>query len=407
MNDGNYGCKKSPSYYEVVIIIPILFGLIIAAIIFAIIWWKKNRFVYDIQLSNSLNWFWDHKRIIDEKYVYKTDIEPPYFFKELKEDSKSKEVILFNQFREYLDFGEIKVANFWAICSRVLATSMSNVFSVQKARFVTSPDKFCSQKSWQNKNRDHRQKVINMFLQRCHNWEWNSNLDISKGLLLPMVHGTELSLGWKIASAGFATLSTLDAGFYGRGIYFSSSAMYTLPYFANKRRPAILICLTAPGNPFPVIESPNKDHSMLGRPMISGFQSHYAITTVSGFPPSDKKFDSVKKYDELVISQEAQIVPMYLVEIDTSNLPVLINYFMVQKNTKKRPEEEDSDEQRSMEGSVHGDNPNALSNQSRRMNQSKDPKKKEGEPRRFDQSNSNKQSQKRKVEERKIEQSDE
>jgi len=246
-----------------------------------------------------------------------------------------------------------------------------------------------------------------MFLQRCHNWEWNSNLDISKGLLLPMVHGTELSLGWKIASAGFATLSTLDAGFYGRGIYFSSSAMYTLPYFANKRRPAILICLTAPGNPFPVIESPNKDHSMLGRPMISGFQSHYAITTVSGFPPSDKKFDSVKKYDELVISQEAQIVPMYLVEIDTSNLPVLINYFMVQKNTKKRPEEEDSDEQRSMEGSVHGDNPNALSNQSRRMNQSKDPKKKEGEPRRFDQSNSNKQSQKRKVEERKIEQSDE
>jgi len=94
---------------------------------------------------------------------------------------------------------------------------------------------------------------------------------------------------------------------------------------------------------------------------------------------------------------------MYLVEIDTSNLPVLINYFMIKKTTKNRSEE-DSDEHRSIDASQHGD---VLSSQSRRMNQSKDPKKKEGE-RRFDQSNpKTNQSQKRKVEERKIEQSTE
>jgi len=81
---------------------------------------------------------------------------------------------------------------------------------------------------------------------------------------------------------------------------------------------------------------------------------------------------SKKKYDELVISQEAQIVPMYLVEIDTSNLPVLINYFMIKKTTKNRSEEE-SDEHRSIDASQHGE---ALTSQSRRMNQSKDPKKK-------------------------------
>jgi len=167
-----------------------------------------------------------------------------------------------------------------------------------------------------------------------------------------VVHGTELGLAWKIASAGFAALSTLDAGFYGRGIYFSSSAMYTLPYFANKRCPAILICLTAPGNPYPVIENPNnKDITMLGRPMISGFQSHYVITGPNGFPPTERKLERIKRYDELVIGQEAQIAPIFLLEIDNSNLSLLMANFLKKKSANERSVD-DSEEHRSVDQSL-------------------------------------------------------
>jgi len=198
--------------------------------------------------------------------------------------------VLFNLFKENLDFDQIIFAKCWAISSRILATSMSNTFSVQKARFASAGDRFCSQKAWQQKSRAHRQKVFDEFRKRCDVWEWNRNKDVNQGLLLPVVHGTDLPVAWKIASAGFAALASLDSGFFGRGIYFSSSALYTLPYFVNKRCPAILICLTAPGNPYPVIENPNNNQiTMLGRPMISGFQSHYVITGANGFPPTEKK----------------------------------------------------------------------------------------------------------------------
>jgi hypothetical protein len=35
----------------------------------------------------------------------------------------------------------------------------------------------------------------------------------------------------KICGTGFANLSSLDDGFYGKGIYFTTYALYALPYF--------------------------------------------------------------------------------------------------------------------------------------------------------------------------------
>jgi hypothetical protein len=48
-------------------------------------------------------------------------------------------------------------------------------------------------------------------------------------------------------------------GYYGKGIYFSTSAVYIIPYFASKKRPAVLVSLLLPGNPFPVIENPHEE----------------------------------------------------------------------------------------------------------------------------------------------------
>jgi len=62
-----------------------------------------------------------------------------------------------------------------------------------------------------------------------------------------MIHGTAAGVAAKILNTGFSNLSLLDAGYYGRGIYFTRSAMYALPYYGTKKDPAIVICLTAPG----------------------------------------------------------------------------------------------------------------------------------------------------------------
>jgi hypothetical protein len=58
-----------------------------------------------------------------------------------------------------------------------------------------------------------------------------------------------------------------DGGWYGRGIYFSTYAMYCMPYFENRRDPALIISYVITGNAFPV----NEDH--LGTPSLLGYAS--------------------------------------------------------------------------------------------------------------------------------------
>jgi len=64
-------------------------------------------------------------------------------------------------------------------------------------------------------------------------YTWNSHK--TEVPIIPAAHGTDLVVAKQICSSGFAALSSLDAGFYGKGIYFSSSCMYTTPYFATKK----------------------------------------------------------------------------------------------------------------------------------------------------------------------------
>lgn len=47
--------------------------------------------------------------------------------------------------------------------------------------------------------------------------------------IIPTIHGTNADVAFKICSTGFSALSTLDEGYYGKGIYFTSSAHYALP----------------------------------------------------------------------------------------------------------------------------------------------------------------------------------
>jgi len=218
-----------------------------------------------------------------------------------------------------------------------LAMAMSIARNVQSTRMKTNPSQFFMQ-SWKRfHDFDLRQEIFDWFNNKLSEWDWNINLTLDSSIrdrarnknvsldsspVLPVVHGTDMSIAWKIVDGGFATLSTLDDGFYGKGIYFSTSAKYILPYYGAKKTPAVLVCLLIPGNVYPVTEQPTPNSKIKGYPLVSGYQSHYAITKKNGLPFTREDFvdQKAKKYDEVVIVQESQVVPIFLLKIGKDSI---------------------------------------------------------------------------------------
>ena len=155
--------------------------------------------------------------------------------------------------------------------------------------------------------------------------------------------------------SGFVALSSLDAGFYGKGklwdvvfnaltqigIYFSSSARYISPYYLKKDKPAILICYAIPGNPYPCIESPKSTKSLVGSSLKAGYNSHYVLVTMDGMP-CEKQMQT-NYYDELgknwqisietwtncfeVLDQESLVMPAFIIEPDVSTIHQALSPF--------------------------------------------------------------------------------
>lgn len=172
-----------------------------------------------------------------------------------------------------------------------------------------------------------RKKTIDHFHRQVQSFDWNHGLKVENCPVLSVAHGTSRSKANKIIVGGFASLSTLDSGFYGKGIYFSSSAIYTIPYCSNAKDPCILICFLLPGNPYPVIESPfETKNNFTGKHILHGYQSHYIVTKADGLPFNftDPKFIGLSTYNEIVINQESQVVPIFIVDMLFQNVEEII-----------------------------------------------------------------------------------
>jgi len=161
---------------------------------------------------------------------------------------------------------------------------------------------------------------------------------------LAVAHASSLTKAGKIIVSGFASLSTLDEGYYGKGMYFSSSTIYTLPYCLPYPDPCILICYLMTGNPYPVIEHPRKEPNFLGKHIVSGYQSHYVVTKGNGLPFEDEDFN-LRKFNEIVVDQESQVVPIFLVELDNRNFKEVAENFQ-KMNEKSMRDNKNSAEDR-------------------------------------------------------------
>jgi len=143
-------------------------------------------------------------------------------------------------------------------------------------------------------------------------FSWNEGAEIP---IIPVVHGTDSRSAAKIAKTGLMATCTTDNGHFGKGIYFTSSAKYALPYYAQREYPALLICYILPGNTYPVSEN---HFELRGLPMKSFYNSSYVLTNRNGSCCNEIKENDF--YDEIVIEQENQIAPVYILEFGLKEL---------------------------------------------------------------------------------------
>jgi len=149
------------------------------------------------------------------------------------------------------------------------------------------------------------------FEDKIDSWDFNSEMELP---IIPAIHGTQTNTAWSICSTGFAALSATDAGFFGKGIYFTTSCKYAFPYcMIAGDTPCMIVTLLTPGNIYPVNEDHKGDKTLLGGAIKPGYNMHYVLTDKDGNclkTPTDHHFD------ELVVDQETQIVPILVIELD-------------------------------------------------------------------------------------------
>jgi len=237
-------------------------------------------------------------------------------------------ITLFNN-SLYGDCGKEKliVNAIHALYNPTLVSQFVSYMKLTESRFKSDPTLF-RDTSWRKrdlKNKARREFVYNKFLDMVKRFDWNTEDRIKSGMVVvASIHGTSLAIAWKVAEKGFVAISKLDEGFYGKGIYFTTHALYALPYFGTKAHPSILVTYVLPGEPYPVIEAHESKHSLLGKGLKGSAISHYVVTKRDGYVASP---NSEVVYDELVFAQESALLPAFLLELDDNNFQALVKQF--------------------------------------------------------------------------------
>eukprot|EP01123_Difflugia_compressa_P015883 TRINITY_DN9294_c0_g1_i1.p1 TRINITY_DN9294_c0_g1~~TRINITY_DN9294_c0_g1_i1.p1 ORF type:complete len:313 (-),score=49.00 TRINITY_DN9294_c0_g1_i1:47-934(-) len=241
--------------------------------------------------------------------------------------SSSKEMTFLKELLKKTSIeGHFQVETYEAIYSPTLLTSFVNYWQNMKTRLSDNRALWFNDKSWSKKDDlDLRKYVMSRFENYVELFSWNEDENIPP--IIPAVHGTGYNIAQKICMTGFAALSTLDAGYYGKGIYFTESGLYAVPYFGIRRDPAIIISYIIPGNPYPTTEHRAGEDSLLGSALMNGHMSHFVVVRKNGNPIRSIPNTGDEFFYEIVIGQEAQIVPAFVLAIGKPGLSELLKKY--------------------------------------------------------------------------------
>ncbi len=258
-------------------------------------------------LDEEINWSFINYLKYPWKWDYNGNKIAGYYSREFHKDGRKFTRVnnMINKFfhnNNTLDIDRIE-----AIYNKALTISFINHWNTTISRYNEDRMQFYS-----NDYQKDAQKmtVMSVFNERYTSLPYHKNQPIP---LLPVLHGTDLTVAEKIAKTGFATLSSLDAGFYGKGIYFTTNLLYTLPYCMGKRFPAVIISYTNMGNICPIVER------MTGQPIKNGYNSHYILTCRDGNIHNERLQFYDESCDEIVVNQEVQILPAFIVTLNVDS----------------------------------------------------------------------------------------
>eukprot|EP01127_Copromyxa_protea_P011944 TRINITY_DN3062_c0_g1_i1.p1 TRINITY_DN3062_c0_g1~~TRINITY_DN3062_c0_g1_i1.p1 ORF type:complete len:1478 (+),score=338.90 TRINITY_DN3062_c0_g1_i1:234-4436(+) len=221
-------------------------------------------------------------------------------------------------FQNVLEFETLTVSNIETIYNPQGVQDFLSFQNKIKKRQEENPSLFSS-KDWKlNSDTARREEVMNSYNDYAKQFYWNE--DANELPVVPILHGTDYETAMRICNTGFTTLASVDEGWYGQGMYFSSSSVYNLPYFAKKETPCLIMCYAILGNVYPVTEDPRSKESLLGKPVKKGYHSHYVVTNKDGLiwkqsTRTPRGSDQKKQYREFVLFHEAQVLPAYVVTI--------------------------------------------------------------------------------------------
>jgi len=215
--------------------------------------------------------------------------------------------------------GYLDILQAYVIFNEALVTQFIGHAAVMETRMVEQAHIFANQR-WKKLDQDDselklREDVMDKFTKLANSYDYNQQRQGTK--MMPVVHGTNFKVARSICCTGFANLSSVDDGYYGKGIYFTSSAMYAYTYYSNSPEPVLIVCWILTGNVYPVIEAhnnPDPAKNLLAKPLVSGYNSHYIVTNPDGSVRNDIKANTLAS-DEFVVPQENQICPVYLVKL--------------------------------------------------------------------------------------------
>ncbi|CAF3886710.1 unnamed protein product [Rotaria sordida] len=167
-------------------------------------------------------------------------------------------------------------------------------------------------------SREERQRVLERLDKFCKQVTHNRRVRIVR-----MWHGCKKAILPNLLSNGFAALGTLDDGWYGKAMYFTSSAKYATRY-CGETDGCLIMCYILLLNPFPVVAadvpltvSPTS-FRLYGKGNHKNYQYHYIpVSPVGGSdtwdyrPPTSGTDDAM--YDELAVFQETNILPQIVI----------------------------------------------------------------------------------------------
>jgi len=303
-------CQNTLGSFSCVPAFGSIFGLLIgilvvlASFLSGFYFWWNNRSIIG-NLPPKMSWsFAQYERAFGIGWTNRGTSARSYSFLELAPNSSD-----FDKAMELLhDMGRVffKVESILLVYNRVLISNFCGSFLIQQKRIKEDPKRFQKQ-NWKSKPQSaSRAEVYKKYEAIVARYPWNEGLS-SK--IIPVCHATDLPIAEKICETGFTALSALKGGVFGKGIYFTTSSTYCLPYLAQKRQPTILLSWLLPGNAYPVVENPQSQDSLQGSAIMNGYNSHFIVTNKKGeiADPGEREC-----YNEIVVPQESQIVPAFL-----------------------------------------------------------------------------------------------